>query len=245
MSARISAVALVAALSCAAGVQVYAAPVEWTSGRFVYQTDGAPVTDALRVLAADQQIPLRIDAPLEGVVRGRFTMPPQRFLDVLGSSYGFVWYYDGAALHVSAASARQRIAIRPHFVSASALRASLERTGVTDTHFPLVVDEVAQTVDVEGPATYVARIRSAAEQFEHDARARVRTAVRVFRLTVANAADETRAIDGRTIVVPGAAMLLRGRFESHTRRPAETRRRSLNSMRHCLPSKPMRLRTRS
>ncbi|PMS22572.1 type II/III secretion system family protein [Trinickia dabaoshanensis] len=202
-------------LACAACMQAVAAPVDWAGQRFVYRTDGASVADALHVLAAGQQLPLRIDGPVQGVVSGRFSMPPQRFLDVLGRSYGFVWYYDGAALRISPASAQQHIAIRPNFVSASALRASLEQAGVTDSHFPLAVDALAQTVDVKGPATYVARIRDAAERFEHDARKRVRTSVRVFRLTLAHAADEIRMIDGRRIVVPGAATLLRRRFEPH------------------------------
>ncbi|WP_116137938.1 secretin N-terminal domain-containing protein [Trinickia diaoshuihuensis] len=205
---------VIAALACATCIHAPAAPVDWMGSRFVYRTDGASVADALHVLAAGQQIPLRIDGHLEGVVSGRFSMPPQRFLDVLGRAYGFVWYYDGAALLISPSSAQQSIAIRPHFVSASALRASLEQAGVTDSHFPLVVDSLAQTVQVKGPATYVARIRNAAERFEHDAQKRVRTTVRVFRLSVANAADEVRMIDGRNIVVPGAATLLRRRFDA-------------------------------
>ncbi|MET3213477.1 UNVERIFIED_ORG: hypothetical protein ABIC48_001220 [Burkholderia territorii] len=140
-------------------------------------------------------------------------MPPQRFLDVMSRSYGFVWYYDGAVLHVSPANEQAHIAIRPHFLSANALRVSLEQAGLADTHFPLAVDAAAQTVNVRGPATYVERIRAAAERFERDARARVRLSVRVFRLSAANAADETRVVDGRSLVVPGVATLLRRRFE--------------------------------
>ncbi|MEJ0003032.1 MAG: secretin N-terminal domain-containing protein [Pararobbsia sp.] len=93
------------------------------------------------------------------------------------------------------------------------LATALQEAGVVDAHFPLVVDNAAHTVDVVGPATYVARVRAAAERFERDAGKRVRTAVRVFRLSVANAADKTRVVDGRSLVVPGAATLLRRRFE--------------------------------
>jgi len=146
-------------------------------------------------------------------VSGRFAMPPQRFLDVMSRSYGFVWYYDGAVLHVSPANEQAHVTIRPHFLAANALRASLEQAGLADTHFPLAVDAAAQTVNVRGPATYVERIRAAAERFERDAQKRVRLSVRVFRLNAANAADETRVVDGRTLVVPGVATLLRRRFE--------------------------------
>ncbi|KWU25171.1 type II/III secretion system family protein [Burkholderia cenocepacia] len=206
----------VAAFVCAATVHAQAASMAWAGGpgaRFVYVTNGAGLAEVLNAFAAGQHVALRIDGQVEGVVSGRFAMPPQRFLDVMSRSYGFVWYYDGAVLHVSPANEQAHIAIRPHFFSANALRTSLEQAGLADTHFPLAVDAVAQTVNVRGPATYVERIRAAAERFERDARERVRLSVRVFRLSAANAADETRVVDGRTLVVPGVATLLRRRFE--------------------------------
>ncbi|MBR8456664.1 type II/III secretion system family protein [Burkholderia dolosa] len=206
----------VAAFACAAAVHAHAASMEWAGGpgtRFVYVTNGAGLSEVLNAFAAGQHVALRIDGQVDGVVSGRFAMPPQRFLDVMSRSYGFVWYYDGAVLHVSPANEQAHIAIRPHFLSAKALCASLEQAGLADTHFPLEVDAAAQTVNVRGPATYVERIRAAAERFERDARKRVRLSVRVFRLSAANAADETRVVDGRTLVVPGVATLLRRRFE--------------------------------
>ncbi|UEP25766.1 type II/III secretion system family protein [Burkholderia ambifaria] len=206
----------VAAFACAAAMHAQAASMEWAGGpgaRFVYVTNGAGLAEVLNAFAAGQHVALRIDGQVEGVVSGRFAMPPQRFLDVMSRSYGFVWYYDGAVLHVSPANEQAHIAIRPHFLSANALRASLEQAGLADTHFPLAVDAAAQTVNVRGPATYVERIRAAGERFERDAQKRVRLSVRVFRLSAANAADETRVVDGRTLVVPGVATLLRRRFE--------------------------------
>lgn len=206
----------VAAFACVSAVHAQAASIEWAGGpgaRFVYVTNGAGLAEVLNAFAAGQHVALRIDGQVEGVVSGRFAMPPQRFLDVMSRSYGFVWYYDGAVLHVSPANEQAHVAIRPHFLSAKALRASLEQAGLADTHFPLAVDAAAQTVNVRGPATYVERIRAAAERFERDAQKRVRLSVRVFRLSAANAADETRVVDGRTLVVPGVATLLRRRFE--------------------------------
>ncbi|WP_406806770.1 type II/III secretion system family protein [Burkholderia semiarida] len=206
----------VAAFVCAAAVHAQAASMAWAGGsgaRFVYVTNGAGLAEVLNAFAAGQHVALRIDGQVDGVVSGRFAMPPQRFLDVMSRSYGFVWYYDGAVLHVSPANEQAHVAIRPHFLSANALRASLEQAGLADTHFPLTVDAGAQTVNVRGPATYVERIRAAAERFERDARKRARLSVRVFRLSAANAADETRVVDGRTLVVPGVATLLRRRFE--------------------------------
>lgn len=202
--------ALIAALPVQ---QACAARVDWAGSRFVYETNGSSVTEVLNVFASGQHIPIRIDGPIEGGVGGRFSMPPQRFLDTLAKVYGFVWYYDGAVLQVSLARAQVQVALRPHVLAPAGLVAALQQAGVADAHFPLSVDDVAHTVDVVGPVTYVAYIRAAAERFERDADRRGRTIVRVFHLKSANAADVTRVIDGRTVVVPGAATLLRRRFE--------------------------------
>jgi type III secretion protein C len=203
--------AVAAAFAAAAHAQ--ATSIDWSGNRFVYATNGSGVADVLNAFAAGQHVSLRVSGPVAGIVSGRFAMPPQQFLDTLCSAYGLVWYYDGAALQVSPASAQQRIAIRPNFMSPPALVAALDHSGVTDAHFPPQVDDAAHTVRIQGPASYVERIRGAARRFEDDARAHLRTTVRIFRLTVATAADQTRTFDGRTMTVPGAATLLRRRFQ--------------------------------
>ncbi|CAB3769438.1 type II/III secretion system family protein [Paraburkholderia solisilvae] len=202
-----------AAAAFAGATHAQAASVDWSGNRFVYATNGSSVADVLNVFAAGEHVPLRVSEPVAGIVSGRFAMPPQQFLDTLCNAYGLVWYYDGAALQVSPANAQQRIAMRPNFMSPHALVAALDRSGVTDAHFPPQVDDVAHTVRVQGPASYVERMRAAARRFEDDARAHVRTTVRIVRLTVATAADQTRTFDGRTMTVPGAATLLRRRFQ--------------------------------
>ncbi|RDU96773.1 hypothetical protein DWV00_22555 [Trinickia dinghuensis] len=189
-----------------------AAPHAWTSGRFVYATNGSGIVQTLNLFAADEGLSARVDGNVQGVVSGRFALAPRDFLDTLGNAYGFVWYVDGAILQISPASAETRIAMRPNYLSAKALRAALVRAGVTDPHFPLELDGKKRTVSVRGPRTYVARIRVAAAHFEHDAARRVRTTVRIFRLSFARAADESRVVGGRPVVVPGAATLLKRRF---------------------------------
>jgi type III secretion protein C len=204
---------LLGALLCAPYAQ--AAEPNWTGSRFVYTTNGSSVADTLNVFGAGQHMPVRIDGRVAGVVSGRFDLSPARFLDMLGQSYGFVWYYDGAVLQVSPTGAQTQLAIRPNYLSAAALRAALEQSGVTDDHFPLRVDDAARTVTTFGPQTYVERIRTAAARFEGDAKERVHTTVRVFRVSNTNAADVTRVIDGRPVVVPGVATRLRQRFGQH------------------------------
>ncbi|HTH62227.1 MAG TPA: type II/III secretion system family protein [Paraburkholderia sp.] len=209
---RAAAGVLLAAAAGIACAPVLAAPVNWNGERFAYATNGSSVADTLRTFAAGQHLALRISGTLGGEVSGRFAMPPQRFLDMLCATYGLVWYFDGAVLRVSPAGAQQPLAMRPHYLTPDALRAALLGAGVADEHFPLRADAAAGTLSVYGPPDYVASVRQAAARLEGDARSRTHTAVRLFHLRVATAADQTRVIDGREVVVPGVATLLRQRL---------------------------------
>ncbi|NRO98862.1 type II/III secretion system family protein [Paraburkholderia sp. NMBU_R16] len=201
-----------AALFTVATHSVANTSIPWSESHFVYTANGNGVTDTLKLFADVERVTLSLSGDISGTVSGRFAMAPQKFLDEICRANGLVWYYDGAVLHVSPLSEQARIAIRPNFMSADALHDVLIRSGLINDRFPIVVDKPTRTVVVGGPTEYVQRIRAAAAQFEGDRRARQRTAVRVFRLSVATAADKTLVVDGRTTRVPGAAALLQQRF---------------------------------
>jgi type III secretion protein C len=193
----------------------------WQGSRFVYQTNGSSIADTLNMFGAGQNVAIRLSGHVTGVVRGRFDMPPQQFLDTLCASFGLVWYYDGAVIQVSPASEQQSLAIRPNYLSPSALIAALERAGAVDPHFPLQLDTPRGTVRLTGPVNYLERMRNAARRFELDAQTRTRTTARVLRLTLASAADRVRGIDGSNVVEPGAATLLKHRFRDRRLDPGD------------------------
>ncbi|MBN3825115.1 type II/III secretion system family protein [Burkholderia sp. Ac-20384] len=192
-----------------------AASVDWTRGNFDYATTGANVVDVLNAFASAQNQPVSVDGPLNGVVAGRFSMAPVRFLDTLGSEFGFVWWYDGAVLRISPAAAQISLALRPQVLTPNALVAALTGAGLTDAHFPLSIDADTHAVNVTGPVAYVNRIHATSDRLERDAGSSTLTAVRIFRLTHASAADDVRIVDGRRFVIPGAGTLLRHRFRPH------------------------------
>lgn len=187
-------------------------PSTWSSGRFIYETNGSPIADVLNIFASGQQRSVRIGPGVGGVVRGRYAMAPEQFLDTLCASFGLVWYFDGAVLQVTRADMQRRMAIQPNYMSVDALSKALSSIGVIDVHFPLLVNREEGTVTLTGPPDYLARVRHAAQGFEQQARAATRTAARAIRLDNATAADRTTAINGRTLVLPGAATLLKQRF---------------------------------
>src|SRR5262249_10542563 len=98
MNRFVKAVLLAAlALNCVAAP---AAPVRWRTTQIDYSADAKDVKDVLRDFSASQNIPANISKDVAGSVTGKFHMPPQRFLDTLASSFGFVWYYDGQVLDI-------------------------------------------------------------------------------------------------------------------------------------------------
>ncbi|MBN3853192.1 type II/III secretion system family protein [Paraburkholderia sp. Ac-20340] len=209
-----AAFACVAASNAANAANVANEP-GWRAANFDYTAARTPLADVLRDFGAAGHVNVRVSAELAARgarVSGRFAMPASRFLATLAASYGLVWYYDGALLHVSSAAAQTRLAIHPDYLRAEALANALTRAGVIDARFALDVEAASGIVSVYGPPDYVARVRAAAARFEADARAAVPTSVRVFRLNVASAADQSHVVDGRVVSVPGVATRLRMRL---------------------------------
>ncbi len=190
----------------------HAAGVVWQGTRFVYMTNGSSIAETLRLFAEGQNLQLQVSGDVNGTVRGRFDMPPQQFLDMLCASYGLVWYDNGTTIEVMPSADQQILEMRPNYMTPLALAAALDHAGASDPHFPLQIETANGTVGVRGPASYIERVRTAAQHFELDARDHTRTAVKVLRLKTAIAADQVRSIDGRNVVVQGVATRLANRF---------------------------------
>lgn len=73
----------------------------WKKSRFQYIALKKDLRELLREFAADEGIPVEIAEGIEGSVSGSFDLPPQATLDLLASSHGFSWHYDGTMLYVA------------------------------------------------------------------------------------------------------------------------------------------------
>ncbi|WPB57950.1 type III secretion system outer membrane ring subunit SctC [Xylophilus sp. GOD-11R] len=186
--------ALTAALALAmvaAGGPAQAMPVKFRSSNFKYVVDGKPVRDVLRDFGASQGMVVAVAPDVEGSVVGKFDLTPRQFLDLLALSYGFVYYYNGAVLHVSASQGMHSTLIRLNFARIQQLRETLERMNVAEPRFPIVYDETANTALVAGPQEYVDVIREIAVQLEKRTRVGGRAVSRVFPLRFIHAGDRT------------------------------------------------------
>lgn len=209
---RIASLAALSFALCSIAPGAPAAIVHWKTNSVTYSTEGKDVKDVLRDLAASQGIPANIGAEVSGTVSGRFSMPPQRFLDTLASTFGFVWYYDGQVLDIVTPSEMKRTLLHLDSASAEQLRRTLEQLGVADSRFPLIYDDSQGAVIVNGPPGYVQMVSNVANRIDHNASHRTGTEIRVFPLHHAWATDRTVDVDGQAVTLAGVASLLNSMY---------------------------------
>ncbi|KKB62778.1 secretin [Robbsia andropogonis] len=191
---------------------VDAAQVQWRSAQIDYTADAKDVKDVLHDFAASQGIPANISQSVSGNVTGKFQMSPQRFLDTLASTFGFVWYYDGQVLDVVTPDAMKSQLIRLDHASAEDLRETLREMHVSDPRFSITYDSAQGAAIVSGPPNYVKLVSDIAERLDSNTEHRAGTVVKVFPLYHAWAMDRTTDADGTTINLPGVATVLNSMY---------------------------------
>jgi type III secretion protein C len=170
--------------------------------------DGKDLKDVLRDFAASQGIAASVANDVSGAVSGRFDMTPQRFLDTLAATFGFVWFYDGSVLSISSANDMTRQMIHLDFAGTRELRSTLSQMGLDTPRFPVVYDPSSGAALVTGPKQYVALVADLASRLDQNANRRVGTEVRVYPLHHGWADDHNVVIDGKTVTVPGVARVI-------------------------------------
>ncbi|NRO95244.1 EscC/YscC/HrcC family type III secretion system outer membrane ring protein [Paraburkholderia sp. NMBU_R16] len=185
-----------------------AAPIRWHGSMVHLSVESKDLKDVLRDFTAGQGVPATIANDVHGTVTGRFDMSPQRFLDTLASTFGFVWFYDGNVLSISDANSVTRQVVKLDHASTDDLKNALEGLRVTSPRFPITYDASQGTALVSGPQPYVQLVAEIAHRLDDRAGERLGSSVRVFSLRHAWADDHNVQIDGKTITVPGVATVL-------------------------------------
>ncbi|KVX21620.1 secretin [Burkholderia ubonensis] len=199
---------LLSLLCSLASLSVDAAPIRWRSTEIQYAAEGKDVKDVLRDLAASQNIAANVAPGVGGAVSGKMKMSPQRFLDTLAASFGFVWYYDGTVLHVTPASDMKSTLVKLDRANTGDLRDLLEQMKIADPRYPVTYNAQQRTALVAGPPRYVELVTSVAARLDENSARTGGTQIRVFSLKHAWAADRDVNVDGTTVAMPGVASLL-------------------------------------
>lgn len=208
-----------AVLICAMGAD--AAPIPWRDAPIAYVANGKPLKQVLKDLFTTQPFPLVIHGEVKGTVNGRFDKPASRVFQDLEAAYGFVWYFDGAALHVSPSDDLRSDIIPVASLGEAQVIAMLQRLGLSEPRFPVRI--AGGSAFVTGPKAYVDLVAKALAVERERGAAPVPAArggatraaaspgrkLRIFQLKHAQAWDVKRSIGDREYVIPGIATILR------------------------------------
>lgn len=196
----------------ASGPRAEAAEVPWKSPKIEYAAEGKDIKDVLRDFAASQGIPAMVGGSVSGTVSGRFNLPPQRFLDTLAATFGFIWYYDGEVLDIVGPSDMQNALISLDSASVGQLQKTLEQMGVADRRFPLIYDASQGAAIVNGPPSYVKMVKDIAQRVDKKANRRMGDEIQIFPLAHAWATDRTLNVDGQSVTIAGVSTLLNNMY---------------------------------
>lgn len=187
--------------------------IPWQSGNIKYVADHKDVKEILRELAASQNVMASISPQVEGNVTGSFNEPPQRLLEHLAASFGFVWYYDGTVLYIAGANEARSTSIGLAHARTADLRSAVARLRIADPRFAIVYDDQTNTVLVSGPPRYVELIGELARKIDVDHQQKRALEVRVFPLKYAWATDHPLRVGGQQITIVGVANILRSMYQ--------------------------------
>jgi type III secretion protein C len=199
-------------LGLAPALPVPAAEMNWGSKKVVYAAiEQKDLRAFLRELAAQQGVGVFVDPEVKGeLAAGRYELSPRSMMELLGRTFGLIWYFDGRVLYVYPGTSVESAVIRLNDSSSTQFQRTLERLGIADARFPISFDGERGAVLVSGPKRYVELVRQAATASDRSTEAGDSTTVmRVFGLKFAFAEDYNVTSGGREYRLPGVVTILR------------------------------------
>jgi type III secretion protein C len=153
-----TAVVVIAALA-PAGAALALEP-EWPAGPYKYIVIDQDVKGVLTEFGRNIGVPIDLSDQVKGRLRGRLGVAPAReFLDSLCESYGLVWYFDGAVLHVNARSEMRTELVSVGRLSPGEVNEKLTALGIADSRFSVRSTQDTGVVSVSGPPPFVSLVR--------------------------------------------------------------------------------------
>jgi type III secretion protein C len=162
----------------------------WPVGTYAYLVSDQDIRVVLKDFGRQMRIPIALGGKVRGRLSGRLkSAAPRAFLDSLCASYGLVWYYDGAAVHVTSLDDRKSELVPLSAPAPADFTERMRVLGLVDERFELRLTPDRRAAIISGPEDYVAQVRRFIPSVigQQSASAEVRSAigddprVRVFR----------------------------------------------------------------
>jgi type III secretion protein C len=133
---------------------------KWPLGPYKYLVIDQDIKDVLTEFGRNIGVPVEVSDQVKGRLRGRLpVVTAKEFLNKLCESYGLVWYFDGATLHINAKTEVKTELIDIGRLPSNQLTARLIALGIADPRFPVRSTPNGGVVSVSGPPSYIALVR--------------------------------------------------------------------------------------
>jgi type II secretory pathway component GspD/PulD (secretin) len=165
--------------ACAMGMLVAASPAKslepkWPAGPYRYIVVDQDVRDILTEFGRNLNVTVKVSDQVGGRrIRGRLPISnAKEFLSRLCESYGLVWYFDGAVLHINSESEVRTELVDLGTANPGGMSEKLQALGITDIRYQLRSTPDSRVLSVSGPPPYLARIREAVATMQKASRPR-------------------------------------------------------------------------
>jgi type III secretion protein C len=145
---------------------------KWPSGPYRYLVVDQDLRDILTEFGRNLNMAVQISDQVAGRrIRGRLPITTAKeFLARLCESYGLVWYYDGAKLHVSAENEVRAEMVSLGQVNPAVMKERLQELGIADPRFAIrSTGDNSRVLSVSGPPRYLEHIREAVAAMQQTA----------------------------------------------------------------------------
>jgi type III secretion protein C len=156
------AIVLEAAFLASPGI-VYAAELQWPTASYDYVVINQDLRTVLEQFGVNTGLRIVLSDAVQGRVHGGLPpAPPRQFLEHLTEMFGLDWYYDGAAIAVSAKSEAETRLMTLKDTSFSQFRSALESAGFLDPRYQLRPGPETNAAIASGPPQYLAMVKQVA-----------------------------------------------------------------------------------
>jgi type II secretory pathway component GspD/PulD (secretin) len=134
---------------------------KWPAGPYRYLVVDQDVRDILAAFGRNLNVTVKMSDQVGGRrIRGRLPVTTAKeFLARLCDSYGLVWYYDGAVLHISAENEVRTELVDLGNISPNTITDKLQALGISDPRYAIRSTGDTRVLSVSGPPSYLSAIR--------------------------------------------------------------------------------------
>jgi type III secretion protein C len=145
-----------------------AAEPVWPTAPYKYFIIDQDARDVLIEFGRNLNLPVHVSDSVAGRrIRGSIPeLSPKDFLQRICESYGLVWYYDGAMLHINVDGEVATEFISLDLVRPEAALRRLEELRIADPRFTVRTTENAGVIAVSGPPPYRSMVRKTVDALE-------------------------------------------------------------------------------